>query len=288
MKSFILSWICPGLGQFRNGRTTKGIIFLFGAIALYVLSGFILSTFALLMVFIVVALIFTFYSLFDAYKDSKNRISRKYQQVWFYIAIIAVWAVIFTFAKNSRRYSAYMNPSGSMLPTLYPGDRFYADSKAFKDRLPSRGDLVLYNSDGTIFVKRVVALPGDTLTIQDRVVTINGQKVPKTAMAGATEALTRENLMLPAQPHPQFFKENINGKEYTVIENGPETFPVPAEAKLKSDEIFVVGDNRDNSNDSRFTGPISKAQLIGRPLFIWFSKAPLGSVRWSRIGESLE
>ena len=146
-------------------------------------------------------------------------------------------------------------PSESMTPTILVGDHFFLDKVAFPANYPeavqkylpvrtiSRGEIVALwspQNPNTRLIKRIIGLPGETIEIRDREVYINGQKLDE-PYAVHTDAQTfdrRDNLV-------------------------PITIP--------ADQFFLMGDNRDNSNDSRFWGFAPRSNLIGKPLFIYWS-----------------
>ena len=146
-------------------------------------------------------------------------------------------------------------PTESMTPTILVGDHFFLDKVAFPGNYPSavqkylpertieRGDIVALwspNAPQIRLVKRVIGLPGETLEVRHREVYINGNKLDE-----------------PYAVH-------IDPREIERRDNfGPVTIP--------EDAFFVMGDNRDNSNDSRFWGFAPRQSLIGKPLFIYWS-----------------
>ncbi len=154
-------------------------------------------------------------------------------------------------------------PSGSMEPTLLVGDFLIADQTAWGLRELRRGDLVIHESaevPGRSFLKRVVALPGEVIEIRDKRVFIDGEPIEE---PWAAHSDGRTYPASPATPPPFG-----NRDQY-----GPETVP--------EGTLFLLGDNRDNSNDSRFHGPVDRSLVFGRPLYIYWSTDR------DRIGRSL-
>jgi signal peptidase I len=146
-------------------------------------------------------------------------------------------------------------PSESMTPTILVGDHFFLDKVAFPANYPeavqkylpvrtiSRGEIVALwspQNPNTRLIKRIIGLPGETIDIRDREVYINGQKLdePYAVHTDAQKFDRRDNIV-------------------------PITIP--------ADQFFLMGDNRDNSNDSRFWGFAPRSNLIGKPLFIYWS-----------------
>lgn len=185
----------------------------------------------------------------------------------------------------------YDVPTGSMLPNILEGDRIVVNKLAFDLRVPftryrlaswgepNRGDIVTFWSpeDGTRLVKRVVAVPGDTLEMRNGVMIINGERATYTLIeddnqfATATERVAAHDRVVQ-QMHSRAVHRTF----------GP--------VKLGPDEFFLMGDNRDNSRDSRFFGPVSSKLITGRAWAIAFSLNPENYhiPRLSRWFQSLE
>jgi len=149
-------------------------------------------------------------------------------------------------------YEAFKIPTVSMAPTILRGDYIYATKLRGAVR---HGDIVVYHHDRLKFVKRVVGLPGDTLAMRNDSLFVNGQRTP-------------EPYATPSEDRPQYASW------------GPLTVPPHS--------YFVLGDNRGESLDSRFYGPIDADSVTQRPLGIYFSYDTTSrSIRWSRIGRSV-
>lgn len=198
--------------------------------------------------------------------------------------------------------TAYKVPTGSMQPTLKPGDFIFSSRLAYKFNLPligtlfpqtapQRGDLVVftYPDMRTVnYVKRVIAIAGDKVEIEDGKILLNDE--PLRYVKG--EGNIADN------PNPELFEifeEHLGDLSWRVIfqksgrkENfGPIVVP--------PGEVFLLGDNRDASDDSRYWGTVSEAELRGRVFFIWFSldskrrwmNNSYPSVRWERVFSSV-
>lgn len=196
-----------------------------------------------------------------------------------YIESILIAALIALFVR-SFFIQAYKIPSGSMEPTLLVGDHLlvnrmsyvvkvpFADTVLFSTGKPKRGDIIVfrYPEDQTKdYIKRVIATEGETFEIKNKIIYINGKRIK--------------------DPWGHFRTDNVSSRGFLPFidkDNIPAT-------TVPKDCYFVMGDNRDNSLDSRFWGFVHKRHLVGKALIIYFSwdgnsTNPLQYVRWSRIG----
>jgi signal peptidase I len=200
-------------------------------------------------------------------------------------------------------------PSGSMMPTLLVGDFILVNKFSYGIRLPvlnkkiielgepQRGDVIVFRypkQPWIDYIKRVVAVPGDTLRYQDKVLYINDKPMPQTnqgtytgigsgvQMTGAyrlledLEGTEHEILVHPMAPN---LAMGCN-----VLRNGPITVP--------PGHYFAMGDNRDNSNDSRCWGLVPDENLVGKAFGIWMNwDSNLDSfppIAWERIGNGID
>ena len=171
-------------------------------------------------------------------------------------------------------------PSGSMMPTLLVGDFILVNKFTYGIRLPvinkkiielsepNRGDIVVfrYPKDPTVdYIKRIVGLPGDKVVYSNKKLTINDLPVQQTSL-GSYQGLGQGEEMSGAAD----LLENLTGVEHRIlIRNGTPT--VEFVYVVPEGNYFAMGDNRDNSNDSRYWGPVPEANLVGKAFFIWMS-----------------
>ncbi len=173
-------------------------------------------------------------------------------------------------------------PSGSMKPTILEGDRLYVNKLAYDLKIPftrihlaewsepHRGDIVVFFSphDGQRLVKRVVGLPGDTIELRNNVLLLNGNA---TDYGPVREELVRD-VTGPDAARLKFAAEELPGKSHAVA-----TWPeVPAKRDygpftVPKGTYFMMGDNRDNSFDSRYFGPVERKRIVGRATAIVLS-----------------
>ncbi len=188
-------------------------------------------------------------------------------------------------------------PSGSMYPTLQIGDFIAVNKFAYGVKLPvtqtkiinidqpERGDVVVFkypNNPNIDYIKRVVGLPGDQIEYKNRQLIINGQKV-KLDEVGRYVGKESGNVMTGASVLRESFDngsshEILHDLDKVPINMGPVTVP--------KGHYFMVGDNRDHSNDSRFWGFVPEENLKGRAFAIWMNWD--NSVQFDRIGQGIE
>ncbi|OOY34944.1 signal peptidase I [Solemya velum gill symbiont] len=205
-------------------------------------------------------------------------------------------------------FEPFRIPSGSMMPTLLVGDFILVNKYAYGLRLPvshskimdtgspQRGDVVVFRfpmNDSIDYIKRVVAVPGDTVAYRDKILYINGQpqQVEGLEIYNGVGGGKRETGVLHAS-------EKLDGVEHSVLINRrrPDFGPgcqVLADGPVRIPEghYFAMGDNRGNSNDSRCWGLVPEKNLVGRASMIWMnfdSDLPGFPVEWSRIGETIK
>lgn len=199
-------------------------------------------------------------------------------------------------------------PSGSMMPTLLVGDFILVNKFTYGLRLPvsnkkiihmnepQRGDVVVfkYPKNPTVdYIKRVVGIPGDKIDYQNKTLYVNGQPQAQTPIGKfvGTGRNARENGMLKRV-------ETLTGKEHAILVN-PATpdFSYSCQELLRGPitipdhHYFAMGDNRDNSNDSRCWGLVPEENLVGKAFGIWMSWDTNRSgfpIAWERLGNGIE
>jgi signal peptidase I len=190
-------------------------------------------------------------------------------------------------------------PSGSMHPTILEGDVVLVDRTAYNLRLPftntviarlgepHRGDIATFKSpkDGVQLIKRVVGLPGDTIAMRDKRLLINGEPIHYDALA-ITGEVVGHNRELEALQLTEYFGEQRHSIQWLAGVSGIDNF---GPLKIPADHYLMLGDNRDNSADSRYIGLVSRNLLIGRADRILVSAAITKNwmPRFERFGESL-
>jgi signal peptidase I len=192
-----------------------------------------------------------------------------------------------------RRFviEAYKLPSGGMIPTFQVGDHVFVDHTSA--RHPHRGEVVVYRraeQDDTFFVKRVVALGGDTVELRGRTLYVNGAAVPERVIDADYRYWDHNDEVEAWVQRPAILAEEmLDGVAFRVVHNRteeparPGRYATDGPYQVPAGMVFFLGDNRENSNDSRFTGPVPAARCLGRAAWIWWSQGHDGP-HWDRIG----
>jgi signal peptidase I len=189
-------------------------------------------------------------------------------------------------------------PSGSMMPTLLVGDFILVNKFAYDLRLPvfntklietgdpERGDVVVFRypeNPSDDYIKRVVGLPGDHIAYYNKVLYINGMRAPQQPI-GEYESVGSGVSMSGAR----VLQETLGDIKHKILIE-PRNPSIEAEYIVPLHEYFVMGDNRDNSNDSRFWGFVPDENLIGQAFMIWLNWDVNGGVfDYARIGDHIE
>jgi len=190
-------------------------------------------------------------------------------------------------------------PSGSMMPTLLVGDFILVNKFAYGIRLPvlnkkvieigdpERGDIIVfrYPEDTAIdYIKRVVGTPGDHILYRNKVLYINGELAEQGDIGRYIG--TGGGARMTGAYHRQ---ESLLGIEHDILVMGERPI-YDFEFTVPEGEYFVMGDNRDNSRDSRFWGTVKDNLLVGKAFFVWMNWDGEGDtlISWERIGGSIK
>jgi len=183
---------------------------------------------------------------------------------------------------RSFLFEPFQIPSGSMIPTLNVGDFIVVNKFAYGLRLPvlgtkvvpvgepKRGDIMVFipPHDPNYFIKRVIGLPGDHVMYKDKTVYINGEPLPQEQVG-----VIRDQGALHS-------RETVNGITHDIYTSASDRFPryydwlQPEGMVIPDGHYFMMGDNRDNSSDSRYWGTVPEENIVGKAVAVWMHKEP--------------
>jgi signal peptidase I len=205
--------------------------------------------------------------------------------------------LLLVFSMRSFAYEPFRIPSGSLKPTLLVGDFILVNKFDYGIRLPvihtkilsigkpQRGDIVVFREPPTEsrdLIKRVIGLPGDRVSYKDKVLYINGKEISQQFKQYGTDQDDSSASWDVVEK-----QENLLGVThhiYQIPARGNDDFDVVVPAG----KYFMMGDNRDDSADSRVWGFLPEKNIIGKATRVWMSvDTPKHPVRWERIGEKI-
>lgn len=276
-KAALLSLLVPGLGHVYAGSPGRGAVCFAATVAaayapvpLAFLDALTIASYEC-----VVALMFAVrvVGIVDSVRIARSvgpayRLRR--YNLWYTYVATAVGAFLLV-SPTRLAARAYRIPSGGMLPTVQIGDHVIANLALYPRTSPSRGDVVVFRYPGNrdeTYIKRIIGLPGETVAIHHQRVSVNGREIDD----------------------PWGFCPDGRAVSDPGADCGPaikldEMPPRP----LGVDEYFVLGDNRQHSQDSRAWGALPRADLLGKVLGVYWSwDAEQLRPRLDRIGRSLE
>ena len=246
----LVSAVVPGSGQLILGKRRLGVLLLwaFGALVLATYFLRVTATYRGYLVSMCLFLALGLYSVCDALQGSSKTTSTRPSRWWLWAFVpigFLFIAVDYALLFRAAGFREFTIPSTSMQPTLVLGDRFIVDEHYYLSRAPARGDIVVFYRNKTFFVKRVIAIGGDTIRGQDGKIYVNNQLLDE-----------------------PFTVHTHGGSEVAELNTfGP--------IAVQQGEYFVMGDNRDLSYDSRSHdyGPVRREMIVGKPLYIYHSAA---------------
>jgi len=208
--------------------------------------------------------------------------------------------ILVVFVLRSFVVEPFRIPSGSMLPSLYIGDFILVSKSSYGIRLPlvnqkilsigtpKRGDVMVFrypHDEKTNFIKRVVGLPGDIVDYKNKRLRINGNVVD-------IQKVDREDTEQGTRLSHQVgeYIESLGKSSHGILIDASRRSRDMMRITVPPDHFFVMGDNRDHSNDSRFWGFVPEENIVGRAFFVWFSWDSVGGggVNWPRIGNRID
>jgi signal peptidase I len=238
--------------------------------------------------------------LFEILYLKKRRAQAAKEPWWVEYSVSFFPVILIVFLLRSFLIEPFKIPSSSMVPTLLVGDFILVNKYTYGVRLPvlnrkvielgapQRGDVMVfrYPEDTSLdYIKRVVAVPGDRIEYRNKRLSVNGTPVP---VRQIEDYLSKERMQFSRR-----FVEKLDGTEHEVLldEDAPaltppaRSFPFASNCNYNMSGLtctvppghyFVMGDNRDNSSDSRVWGFVPDENIVGRAFFIWLNLNELG------------
>ncbi|MBI4509422.1 MAG: signal peptidase I [Deltaproteobacteria bacterium] len=236
-------------------------------------------------------------------------------------------AVLIALLLRAFVVEAFKIPSGSMIPTMQVGDHIFVNkflyglripftrTKVLEYRAPHRGEVIVFIypvEPEKDFIKRVVALEGDSIRVEGNQVYVNGRPVSRRVMPGVHRFWDyREGDFKPwHQAAGHLVEEELDGQRYVTLVSGSSAHDYPSDLGcvngmlrdpsnpraciVPKGHVFAMGDNRNDSQDSRYWGPVPLANIKGKALVVWWSWGGgddsgfmgfLNRIRWNRIGQ---
>jgi signal peptidase I len=268
----LLTLLTRGLGHLYAGEPKRGFI-LFGIEQLLLLA-FAIATLVVIpnIIFMLFAVVggftFTIFCVFDAVSIARRKKNNyelaKYNRWFVYVGYVVVLSFVISSllsaVMKTNFVQAYKIPSGAMMPTLLIGDHLLANKYIYKTTEPKRGDIIIFpfpDDPSRDFVKRLIAVEGDVVEMRDKRLYLNGKEQLEPYI------INTDNRMIRKDTRDDF---------------GPVTVP--------PGYLFFMGDNRDQSYDSRFYGFVPKSTIKGKAMSLYWSWDNVSrKVRWDRIGK---
>ncbi len=289
-----LSFLSSGVGHIYCGRIAKGL-FLYSARfllpLLHVIAAFAQPSngvfLSLLLVPGAATVIIYLYSPIDAYAIAKRAGSdyklKEYNRAslyWLLVAMQLAYPVALIIGTRAYVYEPFLIPTRSMSPTILAGDRILVNKRPFRDGFPERGDVIAFRTPasevGRNWIKRVIGVAGDRIVIKGREIEVNGKKLER-------ERVPPESIVqIRKQVEGDVYYESHAGRRYRVLfadDSFDESAVDEINVTVPDRSVFVLGDNRDRSRDSRDIGSIHVGDVIGYLDYIYFP-----AETWSRLG----
>lgn len=241
-------------------------------------------------------------ALAEAGKAEEAALARK-EPIYVEYARAFFPVILVVFFIRSFLVEPFRIPSGSMLPSLYIGDFILVNKFAYGVRLPvanikimeasqpKRGEVAVFRFPGNPsinYIKRVIGVPGDRILYKEKKLYINGKLMEQAG--GKSYSFTSGG---EAQGQALQFTESLDGLKHDILTTNRPDPPLP-EITVPQGQYFVMGDNRDHSNDSRYWGFVPDQNLVGKAFLIWFSWDVAGDeqwfwdrIVWNRIGHAI-
>ncbi|MGO8742885.1 MAG: signal peptidase I [Limisphaerales bacterium] len=265
----VLSFIMPGLGQVYTGMLPRGLIWMLlcgisSVAGLLILSHPTAYSWTLGCAAGLAQVVIWIAGTIDSYRCTLRCRAdyelKDYNRWYVYVLLLLMGTgSLLSYALNVRDHlvQPFLIPGASMYPTISPRDHLIAVKNSYRDSDPQRGDLVLFtnpNNRREFWIKRVIALAGDTVAVKDGNVYVNGVKLSLESIGPGVVSGTTG----------QIFYETNNGAKYRIFISQDHPVPDFPEITVPKNECFVMGDNRNGALDSRIVGPIPITGILGK------------------------
>ena len=215
---------------------------------------------------------------------------------WLIDSIISLsLALLIVFMIRSSVIEAFKIPSGSMIPTLLIGDHIFVNKFAYgfkvpfsdlvmhdplyivKRNPPKHGDIIVFKypkDESFYYIKRVIGIPGDVLEVKNKILYLNNKAVPRDLITGLPAEKLFQSLDDPKYTvaNLDLYIEHLDHVDHRILlDKGNFMGETQGPITIPPDSLFVMGDNRDFSNDSRFWGFVPMRNVKGKAMFIWLS-----------------
>ena len=304
-RAAVASLVLPGLGQLYNGQVNRAI-WIFLGFALLALPGLALVALYLpdgltvpaLVLGLITTLSLWAYAIGQAYRHAQHQHAYT-PQAWQTSGVYALMLVLcnllalplLTLYMREHQVTPYYIPQGSMEPSVLRGDFIFADMRyncpGCKQGV-HRGDVAVFaypNDRSQIYIKRVIALPGDQVVYKDQQLWVNGQALQLKTMGSEnglnTESIEGHTWQVSTGPRINAKPLDAQAPPLNRVTTTPAT---ELNLRVPDGQVFVMGDNRNNSVDSRSFGTVPLQDIMGRARQVWFS-VDQGRIRWERLGQ---
>ncbi len=267
IRTFIINYLVPGWGLWIVGKPRLAlatVVTIVGLVVLFSWSRLVLDPVAyLVLICLIIGLVFLvalYSAIIEFRRDEELSPPRNWKSAFIFAVISGVTLyVVMSDRSSTLGYDVFILPASSMAPTLVRGDHILADSWHYSESDILFGEIVVFEvpkSHGVMYVKRVVGLPGDNLSFEDNVLRRNGVPVDEPYAFYAAG---------PTRPASAF--QNI---------------------RVPDGEYFVMGDNRNNSRDSRYIGTVPRSSIAGRVAHLWYSRDEVDGIQWQRFPAKID
>jgi signal peptidase I len=295
-----LSFLAAGVGHVYCGRIGKGLLLYSAWLIVFLLlflSAWLTPTTSVIVWLMILPTVGVcgvyLYAAFDAFDSARRTGStyelNEYNRSWLYALLVAMQLAVplaMMVATREFLYEAFYLPERSMSPNFLAGDRVLVNKLRSRRVFPERGDVIVFrNPDptpgaGQNYVKRVIAVAGDRVVIKGRDVEVNGKELEREVVPIESIGAIRHRI------DGEVFFESQGGRRYQVMYGDDQSGSSPAnefKTVVPPRSVFVLGDNRNRSQDSRHLGSIHAGDITGYVDYIYYP-----AETWSRFGAIVE